>query len=186
MLFLFEYGTKYFSLVLKPEYVCIIVGLDINRAKIKYVIKILENTRAETGKEIRSLFQVSYKIEASILKADYFPPLNRPLKSFLTSENEFYGYIKSKELVAAVELKHSNHNCHIQSLVVHPNHFRLGIGTELIKFVIQKEKTKTITVETGFDNLPACALYRSLNFIENGWYDTEFNIRKIKFILHRE
>jgi len=149
------------------------------------VIINLDNTKPEIGKQIRFLFQASYKIEAELLKADYFPPLKRPLKDFLNCKNEFYGYNKNQEIVAIVELKHSDNNCHVQSLVVHPNHFRQGFGKKLMQFVIQKATTNTMTVETGFDNFPACELYRSLNFKENGVYDTEFNIRKIKFILDK-
>lgn len=146
----------------------------------------LDNTKPEIGKQIRFLFQASYKIEAQLLKADYFPPLKRTLNEFLNSKNEFYGYEKNQEIVAIVELKRSDNNCHVQSLVVHPHYFRQGFGKTLMHFVIQKATTNTITVETGFDNFPACELYRSLNFKENGVYDTEFNIRKIKFILHKK
>jgi len=150
------------------------------------VIIHLDNTKLEIGKQIRSLFQASYKIEAALLKADDFPPLKRPLKDFLSCKNEFYGYEKNQEILAIVELKYSGSNCHVQSLVVHPNHFRKGFGKNLMHFVLQKTEANTITVETGFDNFPARQLYKSLDFKENGDYDTVFGIRKIKFILHKE
>jgi len=147
------------------------------------VIIHLDNTKLEIGKQIRSLFQASYKIEAALLKVDNFPPLNRPLKDFLNCENKFYGYVKNKDIVGIVELKYSGSNCHVQSLVVHPNHFRQGFGKNLMHFVLQKTEANTITVETGFNNFPARQLYKSLNFKENGDYDTVFGIKKIKFIL---
>ena len=145
----------------------------------------LDNTKLEFGKQIRSLFQVSYKIEAALLKADDFPPLKRPLKDFLNCENEFYGYENNQEIVAIVELKYSGSNCHVQSLVVHPNYFRKGFGKNLMRFVLQKMEVNTFTVETGFDNFPARQLYKSLGFKENGDYDTVFGIKKIKFILEQ-
>jgi len=150
------------------------------------VIIHLDNTRLEIGIQIRSLFQVSYKIEAALLKADDFPPLKRPLNDFLNCKNEFFGYVKNKDVVAIVELKHSNSNSHVQSLVVHPNYFRQGFGKRLMQFVIKKVTTNTITVETGFENFPARQLYKSLNFSEKGNYNTVFGIRKIKFILQKE
>ena len=145
----------------------------------------LDNTKLEIGKQIRSLFQVSYKIEAALLKADDFPPLKRPLKDFLNCENEFYGYENNQEIVAIVELKYSGSNCHVQSLVVHPNYFRKGFGKNLMHFVLQKMEVNTFTVETGFDNFPARQLSKSLGFKENGDYDTVFGIKKIKFILEQ-
>jgi ribosomal protein S18 acetylase RimI-like enzyme len=149
------------------------------------VIIPLDNTKLEIGKQIRSLFQVSYKIEAALLKADDFPPLKRPLKDFLNCENEFYGYENNQEIVAIVELKYSGSNCHVQSLVVHPNYFRKGFGKNLMHFVLQKMEVNTFTIETGFDNFPARQLYKSLGFKENGDYDTVFGIKKIKFILEQ-
>jgi ribosomal protein S18 acetylase RimI-like enzyme len=149
------------------------------------VIIPLDNTKLEIGKQIRSLFQVSYKIEAALLKADDFPPLKRPLKDFLNCVNEFYGYENNQEIVAIVELKYSGSNCHVQSLVVHPNYFRKGFGKNLMHFVLQKMEVNTFTVETGFDNFPARQLYKSLGFKENGDYDTVFGIKKIKFILEQ-
>ena len=146
----------------------------------------LDNTRLEIGIQIKSLFQVSYKIEAALLKADDFPPLKRPLNDFLNCKNEFFGYVKNKDVVAIVELKHSNSNSHVQSLVVHPNYFRQGFGKRLMQFVIKKVTTNTITVETGFENFPARQLYKSLNFSEKGNYNTVLGIRKIKFILQKE
>jgi hypothetical protein len=88
------------------------------------MIKKLQNNDVEVSKKIRSVFQLSYKIEAELLNAIDFPPLKRPLENYVNSETEFFGYLKNKELAGVIEIKHNNNFTHINSLVVSPNFFR--------------------------------------------------------------
>lgn len=83
----------------------------------------LQNAHLETAAKIRSIFQVSYAIEAEILKAVDFPPLKRKLESFLNSPHTFYGYLINHALVGVVEIDQTNNTIHIQSLVVDPSFF---------------------------------------------------------------
>ena len=55
----------------------------------KMVLK-LDQTRPEIASSIRAVFQVSYAIEAKLLKAKNFPPLNRKLNDFVKSKTTFY------------------------------------------------------------------------------------------------
>ena len=64
----------------------------------------LQNADLAIAAKIRSVFQVSYAVEAEILKAVDFPPLKRNLESFLSSSNTFYGYLKNEELAAVADL----------------------------------------------------------------------------------
>ena len=98
----------------------------------------LQNADLAIAAKIRSVFQVSYAIEAEILKAVDFPPLKRNLESFLNSPNTFYGYFINHELAGVVEIDQTNNKIHIQSLVVDPRFFRQGIASKLIDFVFEK------------------------------------------------
>lgn len=145
------------------------------------MIKKLDNNRPKTAKQIHSVFQVSYAVEAQILQADDFPPLKRPVESFLTSKTDFYGFYKAQELAAVIEIDYSGNNTHLQSLVVQPKFFRQGIGQQLINFVFNEYTSKTFSVETGLANEPAVNLYKKLGFIETKQWDTDHGIRKIRF-----
>jgi ribosomal protein S18 acetylase RimI-like enzyme len=145
------------------------------------MIKELDNSIESVSSKIRKVFQASYAIEAQLLKAVDFPPLKRTLDDFLESNTQFFGYWESDELSAVIEIKKEEMATHIQSLVVHPNHFRLGIGQKLLSFVFLNYKDSMFTVETGIDNGPAVSLYEKNEFVEVKQWDTEFGIRKVRF-----
>lgn len=145
------------------------------------MIRLLDHQNNEVAKDIRALFQVSYAVEAAILKADYFPPLHRPIEAFIETDNVFYGLQEAKSLAAAVELYINERSVHIQSLVVDPGFFRQGKASDLLGFVKEKYASHLITVETGVDNEPAVQLYFKHGFVEVKQWDTDHGIRKIRF-----
>jgi len=145
------------------------------------MIQKLNHKDVTTARKIRSVFQVSYAVEADLLKAIHFPPLERSLASFLKTKADFYGYFQNDELAAVTEIKSENGNTHIQSLVVDPYYFRQGIGTKFIDFILETYDTLAFSVETGLANLPAISLYEKFGFTETKQWDTEHNVRKVRF-----
>lgn len=146
------------------------------------MIKKLDNTNLEVAIAIHAVFQVSYAVEAEILKASNFPPLQRTIEDFLISNTEFYGYMENDIVAAVVEIDPTdNKSTHIQSLVVDPEYFRKGIGSKLIKFVLGTYILKMVTVETGVANAPAIKLYKNFGFREVKQWDTDHGVRKIRF-----
>ena len=145
------------------------------------MIKKLDHKNLTTARNIRAVFQISYVVEANLLKASDFPPLKRPLEGFTESNNEFFGYFKDDELAGVVEVDKKVDSVHIQSLVVQPNFFRQGIGRALVNFVFQNYNPPLFTVETGAENGPATKLYLQTGFTKIREFDTEHGIRKARF-----
>jgi ribosomal protein S18 acetylase RimI-like enzyme len=145
------------------------------------MIQKLKHTNPNVAKEIRAVFQVSYAVEADLLKAVDFPPLKRSLANFLRSQTDFYGYFHANELAAVIEIKSQKDNTHLQSLVVDPFFFRKGIGQKLVHFAFETYHTPKFSVETGLANLPATSLYKKLGFIETKQWDTDHGVRKVRF-----
>lgn len=147
------------------------------------MIKKLNNRNKEISREIRAVFQASYRIEAQILNvvAIDFPPLKRTLQEFINSNSEFYGVVRENKILAIVEISRQENVTDIDSLVVHPEYFRQGLGKQLMNFVLNTFKSETFTIETGLENKPATNLYEQLGFQEQKQWDTEFGVRKIKF-----
>lgn len=146
------------------------------------MIKELEHTDPATAIAIRAVWQVAYPVEAELLGvavAD-FPPLQRELAEFTTSENDFYGYYADGELAGVIEVDDHGEVPHVQSLVVVPKFFRQGIASRLIEFVLAKFPAERHTVETGAANEPAIRLYRKFGFAVLYAYDTEVGIRKVR------
>jgi ribosomal protein S18 acetylase RimI-like enzyme len=144
------------------------------------VIKI-NNKETKIAEEIRAIFQVSYAIEAEILKAVDFPPLKRTVSQFVNSNSEFYAFFIIKNIAGIIEIDSHDDLTHIQSLVVDPKYFRKGIGRKLVQFTLDTYRSKLFTVETGIDNQPAIKLYKSFGFQELKQWDTNHGIRKIRF-----
>ena len=144
------------------------------------IIKI-NNKENKIAEEIRAIFQVSYTVEAGILKAVDFPPLKRTVSQFLNSNSEFYAYYLIKNIAGVIEIENHEDLTHIQSLVVYPKYFRNGIGSKLVQFILDTYKSRIFTVETGIDNHPAIKLYKSFGFQEQEQWDTDHGIRKVRF-----
>lgn len=145
------------------------------------MIERLQNNESEIAIKIRSVFQVSYKIEAELLKVSDFPPLKRPLQDFVKTKTAFYGYWKNKELAGVIEIDDTDNYTLIRSLVVDPLFFRQGVASKLMEYTLNTFDSNLFVVETGLDNGPASTLYRKYGFIEVKQWDTEIGIRKIKF-----
>lgn len=141
----------------------------------------LQNNNTDISKAIRNVFQVSYKVEADLLKAKDFPPLKRSLENFIASKTLFYGFQKDQDLAGVIEINHTASFTHINSLVVDPKFFKQGIATKLMEFVFKSFDSSLFVVETGLENSPATELYKKFGFKEVKQWDTEFGVRKIKF-----
>jgi len=144
------------------------------------MIQKIAHRNTAISKEIRNVFQVSYAVEAKLLKAVNFPPLKRSLHSFMNSNTSFYAYIKDDIITGVIEINETDTFVHIQSLVVVPDYFRRGIGRELMEFVLNFYTSNLYMVETGLANIPAIQLYKSLGFTEVKQWDTEIGVRKIR------
>ena len=141
----------------------------------------INNKENKIAEEIRAIFQVSYTVEAKMLKAVDFPPLKRTVSQFLNSNSEFYAYYLIENIAGVIEIENDEDSTHIQSLVVYPKYFRNGIGRKLVQFILDNYKAKIFTVETGIDNHPAIKLYKNLGFQEQEQWDTNHGVRKIRF-----
>ena len=144
------------------------------------MIEELQNNDVEVAKEIRTVFQVSYNVEADLLGAIDFPPLKRPLENFVNSSTQFFGYLKIGELAGIIEIEHTDGFTSINSLVVNPRFFRQGIARKLMEFVFDTFDSDLFIVETGLKNEPAKELYKKLGFKEVEQWDTDHGVRKIK------
>jgi len=149
------------------------------------MIKKLDHTNLAIATKMRVVFQESYAVEAALLNATNFPPLQRPLESYIKSTTTFFGYHIKDEIVGIVEVSPKEKTTHINSLVVSPHFFRQGIGRELMNYILQKFPSKVVTVETGLENIPASKLYTSFHFKEVKQWDTDHGVRKIRFKLSR-
>ena len=148
------------------------------------MIKKLDHTNQAIATKMRIVFQESYAIEAKLLNAINFPPLQRPLQSYIESTTTFFGYHIKDKIVGIIEVSPKEKTTHINSLVVSPHFFRQGIGRQLMQHILQNFSSKVFTVETGLENIPASTLYKNFGFKEVRQWDTDHGVRKIRFELN--
>lgn len=148
------------------------------------MIKKLDHTNQAIATKMRIVFQESYAIEAKLLNAINFPPLQRPLESYIKSTTTFFGYHIKDKIVGIIEVSSNEKTTHINSLVVSPHFFRQGIGRVLMDYILQNFSSKVFTVETGLENIPASTLYKNFGFKEVRQWDTDHGVRKIRFELN--
>ena len=144
------------------------------------IIKV-NNKETKIAEEFRAIFQVSYAVEAEILKAVDFPPLKRTVSQFLNSNSEFYAYYLTRNIAGVIEIDNDQNITHIQSLVVDPKYLSNGVGRKLVQLILDTFKSKLFTVETGIDNQPAIKLYESFGFQEREQWEKNHSIRKVRF-----
>ena len=123
------------------------------------------------AEEIRLLMFASYQVEADLLGAADFFPLSRTAHHIATAEVLFWGIYEEGVLAAVLELEDLDPtHAHINSLVVHPAHFRRGMASALLQQIIHQRPTQRLTVSTGVLNHPALALYAAQGFaVERHW-----------------
>ena len=149
------------------------------------MIKPLDQKQIDISEKIYAIFQVSYAVEAALLKCEDFPPLNRSIEAIQLSLSAFYGYFVNHSLAAVMELEEKPNHVHVRSLTVDPKYFRQGIGFKMLQYVLDNFSAELISVETGHDNHPAVQFYLNFGFKKNQVFMTEFGIEKISFILTR-
>ena len=106
----------------------------------------------------------AYSVEAELLGIKDFFPLKKTVEDIVRSQNQFYGYFLDNELAGVLELEEiDGQSSLIASMVVHPQYFRKGIASQLLKSLLETHK-KDLLVSTAKDNLPAVTLYQKHGF----------------------
>ena len=107
----------------------------------------------------------AYEVEASLLQAKSFPPLERARSGQLDDDASYFGIRHDGRLVAAAAIESiiAGRDV-ITATVVCPEYFRIGLGEKLLRYAIARCGARCIQVSTAWDNLPARKLYCKVGF----------------------
>jgi ribosomal protein S18 acetylase RimI-like enzyme len=139
----------------------------------------LEHSNENVAKQIFTIFQNSYKIEAQLIGTLDFPPLFRSVKDIESSNTQFYGFSENKCLAAIIEIVIEDKQLGIDSLTVDPEYFRKGIADKLISYVLNAFDITEAVVETAVVNTPAISLYKKHGFVEFKRWTPSHGIEKL-------
>ncbi|MDF2890422.1 MAG: N-acetyltransferase [Clostridia bacterium] len=130
------------------------------------LIKLLDNKNIEVAEQIIKLQKASYQVEAEIIGFIQIPPLLENPEDIINSEETYYGYFVEQDLAGIISYSIEADVLDICKVAVHPDFFKRGIATQLIRLVEQTEGINKILVFTGLKNSPAVTLYTALGFIK--------------------
>jgi N-acetylglutamate synthase-like GNAT family acetyltransferase len=127
----------------------------------------LDHQLPNIARDIHTIQQAAYSIEALLLEVEYFPPLNLSPIDIQQSSIDYQGILVDDVLVGTIgyEFVESDRSQNITCLVVLPQWHRQGIATALLTNLLA-ESTSIVTVSTAVKNQPATSLYAKFGFIE--------------------
>ncbi len=121
-----------------------------------------------TVAELLALQRAAYAVEAELIGSDAIPPLRDTAETLVAAGLTWYGSRDVTGLVGAVAVDAGPGLVDLDRLVVAPRAFRRGVGTALVRHVLDLAGPRRVEVSTGRDNTPARALYARLGFVETG------------------
>lgn len=129
------------------------------------MIHILNLRNDRLAKEIQEIQQSAYRIEAELMGFYGIPQLHETVVEIQKSTETFVGYSEER-LQGILSYQVEEGMVDIHRLVVHPGHFRKGVGRKLVAYLLERYRDYGIMVSTGTANKPAIALYKAFGFQE--------------------
>jgi len=124
-----------------------------------------------------------YCVEAGLLGVSDFPPLKRTRREIADAESSFIGAYAHNGIAAVTEIETDQASTiDIAALVVLPKYFRMGLGTALVREIIEVHEGTRITVCTGARNAPALSLYTQLGFEASDTWIADDCIAMVKLV----
>ncbi|MDF2841275.1 MAG: N-acetyltransferase, partial [Clostridia bacterium] len=103
--------------------------------------------------------------EAELIGFMQIPPLLESPNDIMNDEEIYIGYYVGDDLAGIVAYTIEKEVLDICKVAVHPDFFKRGIATQLIRY-LEAMGIKKLIVSTGKKNRPAVNLYTSLGFIK--------------------
>jgi ribosomal protein S18 acetylase RimI-like enzyme len=147
--------------------------------------EVLDHRLHESANRIYDLFQCAYQVEAELIGASSFAPLERSAWEIQTAKSCFLGQWIGPELVAVLEYSGDETHLCIDSLVVHPHFFRRGLASRMLRALLSQVRWQTADVETAAENAPAIALYERFGFYPSRLWTSEDGIEKLQLLYNR-
>ncbi|QUG43537.1 GNAT family N-acetyltransferase [Psychrobacillus sp. INOP01] len=148
------------------------------------MIQLVNNEDAKVAESILSIQLPAYKVEADLIGFDGIPQLLDTVKDIRKSRELFLGKLDGSKMMGFISYEDTDELIDICRLVVDPNHFRKGIASELLTYLLNvKASEKKVVVSTGAKNIPAITLYERHNFkkLEDIEIEPDFYITQLTY-----
>ncbi|WP_123039355.1 GNAT family N-acetyltransferase [Cohnella candidum] len=149
--------------------------------------KLLDLSDIEIAEELWALQHAAYRREAELIGVADLPPLRDTVQSLQQCGETFYGAVADDgTLAGAVSVEEESDGRRVVCrLMVHPEHFRQGIGGSLLRHAISEAPDRVWNVTAEARNEPALRLYERAGFRSVGSFRPAPNIEMIQLQLER-
>lgn len=106
----------------------------------------------------------AYQVEARLIDDDRIPALSEDVDGLRAAGLLWLTAFIDDRLVGAIGWTEDAKELDIDRLVVSPDSHRRGVGSTLVRQVLQRAGKRRVIVSTGRDNAPAKDLYERLGF----------------------
>ncbi|MBD7945001.1 GNAT family N-acetyltransferase [Psychrobacillus sp. FSL K6-2684] len=148
------------------------------------MILLLDHHNQSVAEEMLEVQLPAYRKEVEIIGFDGIPQLKETTEDIKASKEIYIGKYEKEQLLGFISYEINGDEMDICRLVVHPNHFRKGIASELLKYVLDlAPNSVSVIVSTGAKNKPALTLYERHNFskIKDIEVEPNFFITQLKY-----
>ncbi len=129
------------------------------------VSQVIPRDDPELARTLLGIQRAAYAREATLIDDDRIPALHEDLEDLRSAALRWLAAWVDRRLVGAVGWSEHDDELDIDRLVVAPEMHRRGIGSALIREVVQRAGKRRTVVSTGRDNAPARAMYEQLGFV---------------------
>ncbi len=111
------------------------------------------------ARELLQLQHAAYRAEAVLVGDDQLPPLQADDVSLPAWRGRYLVAWRGLELLGAIAWRDEGDHLDVDRLMVDPLAHRQGVGSTLLRTVLDRAGGRAVLASTGRDNLPAVALY---------------------------
>src|SRR4029077_195151 len=129
------------------------------------VLQVDPSADPELARTLLGIQHAAYAVEAALIDDGRIPALHEDMEDLRSAALLWLAAIVDDRLVGAVAWSETDGLVDVDRLVVAPEMHRRGVGSALIRAVLQRAEKRPIVVSTGRDNPPATRMYEQLGFV---------------------
>jgi len=118
----------------------------------------------ELARTVPKIQHAAYALEATLIDDDRIPALHEDIDDLRSAPLLWLAPSVDGCVVGALGWSQSDEEIDIDRLIVAPDMHRRGVGSALVREVLQRAGNRRTVVSTGRDNIPAKAMYEQLGF----------------------
>lgn len=116
------------------------------------------------ARELLRVQHAAYRMEAELVGDDRIPPLQDDDVALPAWRGRYLVAWSGVDLLGAIAWRDQGDHLDVDRLMVEPSMHRQGVGSTLLRAVLDLAGGRPVTAATGRDNAPALALYTGHGF----------------------